>query len=489
MSLAKKATQGIIWLTGVQIGGMLVSFGANIILARLLVPADFGSFSLALSLSELFFVLTAWSFGLAVIQAKTASQEFIDTGYLLSMVVGTAAAVIVLVSSFLLKRLYSLQVLYFLWIFSALSVVGILGNYKAALLERNLDYGKYALIQFSARVIPWLGAVVLAWFGAGAWSFVGQQAIMALIVFFGYHTLSGYRFRWRLDRKAMGRLFRFGRQMLVSRGLEVGFYRIGYLIVGTWLGTTQLGYYNQALTLSEMGHRLGRPAVGQVPFAAYSRLQGDTNKLSRGYALVTYFMLRFLTPVALIFLLLGDQVIVLLYGKKWQEAGPLLQVLAFYALALPVYENMKELLYSQNRLAGAIFTRLVQLIFLVPGMCFALKKFGVSGAVYALDMGVTIGIVVIYIETRKLVRVEVKHLILPPLCAALGTFVIWRAGLVYLRDWQPKFSDAALGTILISALYFGLLFGIERRKSWAYFAILFETLGLRKLKTTEASES
>jgi len=321
MSIARKATKGMIWLTGIQIGGMLVSFGANIILARLLMPADFGVFSLALSLTDLFFVLTAWSFGLAVIQTKAVSQEFIDTGYLLSMVACAAAVAIVFASSFLLRKLYSFQVLYCLWIFSAMNAVSVLGYYKAAMLERELDYGKYSLIHVSSRLFPWLGAIALAWFGAGAWSFVGQQALMASIIFFGYHALSTHKFRWRLNRKATKNLIRFGGQMLVSRGLEVGFYRIGYLMVGTWLGATQLVYFNQAITLSEMGYRLGRPALGQVPFAAYSRLQGDTNKLSRGYALVNYFLLRFLTPLALIFLLLGDQVIVLLYGKKWQEAG------------------------------------------------------------------------------------------------------------------------------------------------------------------------
>ena len=339
-----------------------------------------------------------------------------------------------------------------------------------------MEYGKSSVIRLCSRVIPWIGAIFLAWLGAGAWSFVGQQALMASILFFGYRALSGHRFRWRISQEAMRRLFRFGGQMFISRGLEVGFYRLGNLMIGTWAGTAQLGYFNQAFVLSEMGHRFSWPALGQVPFAAYSRLQDDRDKLSKGYELVNYFLFRFLTPVGLIFLLLGEQVIVFLYGEKWHPAGPLLQAFALYTLAMPVFENMKALLYSQDKIPGAIFARLAQLGFLAPGMYFALKSLGVVGAVYVLDIGVVIGIAVIYFWVRKLVRVELRKLALPPLLAALGTFVVWNFGIAPLHHWEPRFVDMFIGILIISGLYLMLLFSIERQGFLARIQWLVRTL-------------
>jgi O-antigen/teichoic acid export membrane protein len=463
MSIATKAARGTIWLTGVQIGITLFSFGANVVLARLLMPEDFGTFALALSLTELFFILAGWSFGLAVVQTKELSEDFVDTGYLLSLGMGICIVIIVLGSSILLKKFYSARILQFLWIFSALDVVAILGNYRANLLERRLDYGKFSAIRLSSRVIPWIVAIFLAWLGAGVWSFVGHQVLMASILFFGYTALSGHRFRWRLSREAMRRLFRFGGQMFMARGLEVGFYRLGNLMIGTLAGTTQLGYFSQAFTLSEMGHRVSWPALGQVPFAAYSRLQNDRDKLSKGYELVNYFLFRLLTPVGLIFLFLGEQVIVFLYGEQWRPAGPLLQAFALYTLAMPVFENMKALLYSQDKIPGAIFSRLTQLSFLAPGMYLALKSLRVLGAVYVLDIGVLIGIAVIYFWVRRLVHVQMRKLALPPLLAALGTFAVWRFGIAPLHQWQPVFKDMLAGISIICGLYLIFLLSIEQQ--------------------------
>ena len=264
--------------------------------------------------------------------------------------------------------------------------------------------------------------------------------------------------------------------MFVSRGLEVGFYRLGNLMIGTWAGANQLGYFNQAFTLSEMGHRFSWPALGQVPFAAYSRLQDDRGRLSKGYEMVNYFLLRFLTPVALVFLLLGEQIIVFLYGEKWRPSGPLLQAFALYSLAMPVFENMKALLYSKDRIPGAIFAKVAQLCFLAPGMYLALKSMDVIGAVYVLDIGVLIGIVVIYFWARKLVQVEIRKLTLPPLLAALGTFAVWQLGITSLHQWQPTFKDMFMVIPVISGFYLILLVGIERQELLGHVRYLVKIL-------------
>ena len=476
MSVARKTISGAIWLTGTQIGIMFFSFGANIVLARLLMPEDFGIYALALSLNELFFILSGWSFGLAVIQAKESSEDFVDTGYFLSIVVGAGVVVLILISSLFIRKLYSTRVLSLLWIFSVLQVIVMLGDYRSALLERNMEYGKFSIVRFSSRVIPWSGAVILAWLGAGIWSFVGLHVLTALILFFGFRAVSEHRFRWRITRDAKRRLFRFGGKMFIARGLETGFYRISHLMIGTLVGTAALGYFNQAFTLSEMGHRFSWPALGQVPFAAYSRLQDDKVKLSKGYELVNYFLLRFLTPLALIFFLTGDQVIVLLYGEKWRSAGPLLQIFAIYALTMPIFENMKALLYSQDRIPGAIFSRLCQVSFLFPAMYFALKKFGIEGAVYALDIGILIGIVIIYFWVKDLVRLKIRYVVFPPIFAALGTYVIWNILVTLLYKYQSSFKNLIIDIAFISGLYFVQLFIIEKRALLEHLRYLIKNL-------------
>lgn len=475
MSIVRKAIRGTIWVTIVQICVMLSSFGANTILARILLPESFGTFALALSIVEFFFILSAWSFSLAVIQIKECSDELINTGFSLSLLVGIGISTLILISSFILVKFYSKQIIYLSCILSAIYAINILGYYYASLLERDLEYFRLSIIRLPSQFISWLCAILLAWLGAGVWSLLGQQMLIMVISFIGYRIITGRRLRWRLHRDAMLRLFNFGKRMFVSRGLEIVFYRLGNWTVGTLLGTLQLGYFNQAITLSEMGHRFSWPALGQIPFAAYSRLQDEKDKLSRGYELVNYCLIRFLAPLCLVFLLLGKQIIVFLYGENWRPAGLLLQILSVYTLVTPIFENMKALVYSQDRIYAAVVTRVIQLTFLIPGMYLVSKRWGTLGVVYVLDITVLVGICVICLWIRKVVSVNIRELILSPLIASLGTIVLWKICFERMKAWEPHLWDMCIGTGSILSFYFILILILERRKLWFRINILLKS--------------
>ena len=474
--IMRKFITGTIWLSAAQFISFFLSFGVNIILARLLTPKDFGTFFLALSITDLFYILSSWSFSIAIIQAKEVNQEFLDTAYWLSLIQGFIMFSLTLIVSFLLKRFYSFQVVNIIVILSALKIPTLLSACYGAIVERELEYRSFSLVQLLSRIIPMFSAIGLAVLKLGVWSFVGREILTSGITFWGMRYISMWRFRWGFKIESAKHLLRFGSQAFVYRGLTVIYTRFRNFIIGTIAGTTQLGFFNQACQLSEMGVRLGGPAVVHVALAGYSRLQGNKDKLSQGYEMVNYFLIRFLIPTAILFFLFSNQIIVFLYGERWSHSASVLKILAFYALAMPIFENMKQLLYSQDRIIQAVKARVIQVAILVPGTYWALKKYGILGASYVVDLTTAAGIAIIIFYLKQIINLNVKKLIFTPLLSGVVTLIICWLWTNFVYKPKANLPGIFIIGLIILSTYFIVLTMLEKDVLWFNLKKVFHIL-------------
>ena len=475
--LGQKAITGTLWLSLVRIITLISMFAANVALARILSPKEIGNFSLALSVKELFYILGSWSFPLAIIQSKEITKSFIDTAYILSLFLGVIIFLVVLISSFFIRIFYSNEIINLTVVLSGLYIFNILGNCYGATLERELMYDKFSIVQLFTFTLPWIFAIGLALLGFGSWSLVGREVLAIVITFFGYRAFSNWRFSMKINIEEMKKLLRFGSKMFVSRGTEIISAFFGNFAIGTLTNTTQLGYFDQSYKLSELGNRFGGPAFVQVAFSAYSRLQDQKEKLSQGYYISNYFLIRILVALFLIFLLLGESIILFLYGEKWQPAGKFLNILAFYSLCLPLFENMKQLLYSQGYLNKVIKLRVIQMIFFIPGILLALKLYDIIAASYVFNISILIALIIAGFYIKKLIIVNLKELIFGPLAACTITFFIFQQISRLLPLIKANFISLLQSGLLIIVPYILILLVIEKKlltRNFSYLLVIFK---------------
>jgi len=453
---------GSFYLAGLGWVTSAIAFAANLVLARLLGPDGFGLYALVAAVNGLIGMIGGFSIGLAVLQAADESQDLYDTGFLLTLVLSAVALAVTLVVAPFLAESQSVTAAWMLIVLGLSRFFLLSSSILVAKIERQLAYRAVAVGQLLSSNVPSLVAVACAALGAGAWSLVARDALVPMILFGVLLVPSGYRYRNRVSRARVSSIMAFARPMFLSRALEVGLERIDRLIVGAWLGDKTLGLYHQARILSETGMIATRP-LNRLSFNLYSRLQDQPERLARSYAIVNFFLVRLVFAGSATLLIFPAETVRLLLGDAWVDAAPLLRILGLYASLLPVFENMKQVLYGRARVKESVRIRVVQLVLLVLGTLAGALLGSIEVVAGALLACPVIGILLADRVNRSVLGTLSRDLFLAPvlclgmaaLALGLGASELSSLGLPY---WLLPF--------LPPLVYGLLLLTIEHRKVW-----------------------
>jgi O-antigen/teichoic acid export membrane protein len=463
LGLGRKFVDSTMWMSAAQIGSYVLSFGANIILARLLAPDQFGVFALATSILSFFSILASWSFSLGVIQADEMDQSLFDTAWILSLGLGLGIFLLVVVASLILRRFCTDQVVDVILMLAVSRIPQLLSAVYSAPLERGLNYRSVSMVQMISNGVAIAMAVGLAAMGFGVWSLVGKEVVLALGRLGGMRSLSSWRFRGKPTKMAGKKLFSFGSNMLFASGLASFLTMFQGFMIGTMLGNTALGYFDRALKLSQLGVIAAGAAVNNVALSLYARLresEGQTVAFER----INYVLVRGFGLVAIMFLLLGKDITVLLYGEQWLKAGELLQVFSFYTFALMVFANIKQMLYSHD-VGQVVVIRLVQSGLLVVGLIGVLKVEGVIGAAWVVNGVYLVGVALAFWYARRYVDIRLKTLFLAPIVASvLIVLPFYSVGGIEALGIPNQYARVGLGMMIVTGVYVAVLGLMERRR-------------------------
>ncbi len=480
MSIARKAILGTFWVAGTSYLSFIISFGAQLILVRLLFPEDFGTYALAVSIIGLISLFFSWDFSSGLIQVQDG-KYLNETAFALSVIQGVVFLIFTGLSSIVLTHFFSTNLVMVFLVIGLTRPLTFISSVYSATVEKELIYKKLSIIRFISTVVSAFGGIILAYRGFGVWSIVGKELLMTLVCFIGFRAISPWRFTWRFDRESSKRLIKFSWGMLFSRGLEGALFKIDNLLVGALLGTTSLGYYSQSRYLIDLGNAAVAPAATKVAFPFYSKLQKDQVKLSQACQITNFFLIRLMLPLALILILFPEPIITLLYGSKWSPTAPIIKYLALAMVIVPVSENLKILLYSLGRFKEVIRLRLIQILILIPALIMGIKLYGAIGAAIAFLLSVGIVVVGVYYYTREHTINYVKSNYITPV--VLGVFIfIFMLMFSHFANIPTKGFAFILSVILFIALYGIGLFFMENKVLKENIVTLTEKIWLRDTK-------
>lgn len=457
MTLGRQAVSSVAWASLSAYVRFALSFVGNVLLARLLLPDDFGQFALASAIAEILFVVTAWNLPQGMIQLQN-EPDVGDTAYVLSIFVAIGTVGIAVGISAGLLLFYPTKVVLVLVALCAVRACGVVSDVYAAHLERELRYKAFSIVRLLASNGSMVFGLALALIGWGVWSLVGRELIYFSLFLFGCGWASRWRFARRFNRATARRLVDFGFKTLLARGLESLYFRGDGLLVGSLAGTISLGYYDRARYVSESGHFTVNQGAVQVAFPLYSRLQGDCERLSWVSYQMQFVVARIMGLFALMLVLMPEQIVGFLYGQRWLPAAEVLRWLAVYAFLSPVVDNAKVLLTATGLLWEAVKIRFWQLGVAIPGIVLGFVWFGVNGVAFGMSLGMFAGFLSSQYYARASVRVPISGVYVPPLICMSVTAGVWYG----IRLMLPVLS--AYGLILLPFLYVACLVAVNRNE-------------------------
>ena len=304
-----------------------IAFVSTLILARLLVPEDFGVIamaSLVIGLADVFFELGV---NVALIQNRTPSQEHYDTAWTLRLIQTTLAAIIVVIAAPLAATYFNdprvtlvTQVLAVSLILSGLENIGVVT------FQKEMQFGREFQFLFCKRIVGFIVTIVAAWFIRSYWAMViGALAgrTFGVALSFAMHPM-----RPRLSLKKFGEIFSVSQWMLVR---SIGGYfelKLHYAIVGARESASVLGAYSLASEISALPTSELLAPINRVLFPAFVRVKDDLVELKRVVLLAQGVQTMIAMPAAIGLILVSSEAVLLLLGEKWMSAVPFVEIFA-----------------------------------------------------------------------------------------------------------------------------------------------------------------
>ncbi len=330
-NLKQKTFSGLFWQFSERVVNQLISFGISVLLARKLMPEEFGLVALAGMFTVLIGIFIDCGFGTALIQKKDADNKDFSTIFWTQLVFSTCVYFIVFCTAPWFSQIFHEPKLVPVLRVSALGmIVGAIGGMQNVQVTRQMAFKVYFYRTLIGNVLSGIIGVILAYNGWGVWALVAQHLSSRIIniftVYFQVRWLPSFYFS--LERfKA---LFAVGAKFMLSSLIGTAFSQLRGYLIGWKYKSADLGYYNRGEGIPALLVRNINSSINSVLFPAISKLQDDPQMVKRAIRRAIKTSTFVLFPMLLGLAAVADNLVVVLYTEKWIPAIPFMQVFCIY---------------------------------------------------------------------------------------------------------------------------------------------------------------
>ena len=446
---------------------MLIQMVVSIIVARQLMPADFGIMAILTFFTSVALAIVDSGFSQTLIRKQNPSDEEYKSVLGFNVAVSLILYAILVVITPFIANFYGhseiatvAPVLFLVLPINSLCVV------QTVMFTKEFRFALLSKIVFLASLISGIVAVAMAIAGFGIWSLVAQRLLMMgikAIAFWGIR-------RWRTDAgfslAAIRAMMPFSLRLLATDLIASIYNNVAQLFIGKMHTTTMLGYYSQAQKLKDLPVTSTVQAVQGVTYPALSELNDDEQKFGDGFERIMLLLGFVLFPVMLGFVAIADDMFMLLLGERWMPTVPYFEILAlsglFYPLAVVAYNVLKV------RSDGRVILRLevVKRVIMTAVLCYTIPRgvmavawgmTAMAGVEFLLNTGVAL-------RLAKMGAMRLIKSLAPSFVIAVAMYfaILWVA---------PYMADMALSLRLLCEILVG----------GAVYLILASILRLRAL--------
>ncbi|MBW8015848.1 MAG: lipopolysaccharide biosynthesis protein [Planctomycetes bacterium] len=394
--LKRKAAHGVLWSFIERFGQQGVQFIISIILARLLVPKEFGLIGMLVIFTAIAQTFLDSGFGSALIQKKNATHIDECSIFYFNILIGFAAAGLMCLISPWIGAFYNEPKLVPLTRFLSLNlIINSFGLIQTTLLTKNVDFKSQLKVGMTATVISGGIGIFLALRGFGVWSLAIQIVSASLLRAILLWWIGNWRPAAKFSYRSLRSMFSFGSKLLFSGLLDQIFMNIYLVVIGKIFTVGDLGYYVRAKSWQQLTTQNITSVVTRVAFPVFSSIQNDNLHLKRGMKKALSFLALANFPLMIGILVTARPVVLLLLTDKWAESIPYLQLLCLVGLMYPIHSINLNLLMAKGR--SDLFFRLeiIKKALIVISI-FVTYRWGISAMIWGQ---IIVSIAGLYINT------------------------------------------------------------------------------------------
>jgi O-antigen/teichoic acid export membrane protein len=384
-SLARRASRGLSWSLLGTLVLKLGSFVMALVVARLVVPADYGAYAIALAATH--FVMHVNDVGLiaATVQWRGKLEEMSATASTMALAFsGILYGIFWFVAEPFARLAGAPEAAGVVRVLTLTILIDGVTAVRAGALMRRFEQDKITKANAAGFLITATLTIGLAAWGAGAYSFAYGQVAGGVITGLLIMIWAKVPLRYGLDKVVARRLLVFGIPLAASLGVEAIVMNADYVIVGNVLGATALGYYLLAFNISSWVPGVIGTAVRYVSVAGFARLsEKESTVLSAGVERTVPLLVTGLLPIAVLMGTLADPLVLVLFGPAWQPAATVLQLLMILTVVRMLTAFGFDILAGAGATKSALWVNVGWSVALIPALWIGTHRGGIHGAALA----------------------------------------------------------------------------------------------------------
>lgn len=356
-SLKHKTVKGVIWSSIERFALAGVNFIFGLVLARLLMPSDYGMIAMLGIFMGISQVFIDSGFSSALIRKSDRTELDNSTAFYFNIFVGIICFGVLFIIAPLIAQFYNIPQLTILTRILSLNLVfNSFCVVQQALLSVRLDFKTQAKISLSGGFISGSIGAIMAYTGFGVWALVAQSVTASAI----RAALLCFWVKWypmgSFSKNSFHHLFAYGSKLLASGLLDTIYNNIYTIVIGKKFSHINLGLYARADQLAQF------PAVNitgilqRVSFPVLCTIQNEDERLKLNYRKILRLSSFIVFPLMIGLAAVADPLIRLLLTDKWAAAIPFLYILCFALMWYPVHAINLNLLQVKGR--SDLFLRL-----------------------------------------------------------------------------------------------------------------------------------
>ncbi len=428
----------LLWKLLERFSSQLVSFIISIILARLLMPSDYGVIAIILVFINLANVIIDGGLNTALIQKKNADQNDFSTIFWFSLLMACILYLFLFSCAPFISRFYRNDILT-----PVLKVLGItlffnsFNSIQRAYVSRHMLFRSLFYVNAIAIILSGLLGLFLAYRGCGVWALVWQSLsnsfFCCLIMWFSVHWRPSFDFsilRFRV-------LFDYGWKIFLTNFIICIYDNIRSLVIGRVYQPSTLAFFDRGKSLPSLLMTNITVSIDTVLLPAFSDEQDNTMRVKQMMRRSVQVSYLFVAPLLVGFFFTAKTIVLLLLTAKWLPAVPFIRIFCVAFLLMPIQNinmtSIKSLGYSNVTLKLEIIKKILEAIILV--VSFLIN-------VYAVAWGIVLyNFLCVFINlspSRRLVNYslgeQIKDIIPTLIAALLMGFCVYFCGYLPYSD-------------------------------------------------------
>lgn len=379
-----RAVRAAMWAAVNTLIPMLTSFGVLVVTSRMLRPSDFGVVALATGVALLGSVLCPGGFGEAIVQRLELSPKHLNTVFWLCMASGCIVYALECEFAGFAARFFKIHAIDVLVpVISLKLIMDMAAVVPNALIARSMSFYLFALRSLVASLIGASFTITLLLGGYGFWALVVSQLITSFVNATAGFLSSGWRPQLSFSFTALKEISGYGAYSSATSNISSLVAQNEQILVGYFLGTTQLGLYNFSKRVIAVLNSVIAGSLGAVAHPMFSGMQNDRERVRRGFLSATFVSSAISFPIFIGLAITSDRIVPLVFGSHWLNAVIFVRLQCALGLLACVGSLQAGLINSQGKANWWFYYQLLANLLTITVIAI-FAQFGVKTMMIAL---------------------------------------------------------------------------------------------------------